>query len=132
MLLYYLLLAFKFVSLLAFPIAGLLLGSIYLEKKLAEYGLKGFKLKAPVDSNRRGKAKMVLQCLQSSYWMLGFLSPDTFLNFYYLKVSVNPLSVHNLVFTLALLSIIIGFTAGSIAGYKSLPEYKKMLGENNG
>jgi len=132
MLLYYLLLAFKFISLLAFPISGLLVGSIYLEKKLAEYGLKGFKAKAPVNSNWRGKTKIVLQCVQSSCWMLGFLSPDTFLNFYYFKVSVNPLTLHNLIFTLVLLSIIVSLTIGSIAGYKSLPEYKKILGLNNG
>jgi phosphatidylglycerophosphate synthase len=132
MVFYYLALAFQLDTLLAFPIVGLLLGSIYLELMLVRYGFRGFKSNAPVDSNRRGKAKMVMQCLQSSYWMLGFLSPDTFLNFYWIKVSVNPLAVNNLIFTLALLSTIIGLTAGSIAGYKSLPEYRKMLGENNG
>lgn len=128
MTLYYLILAFKFISLLAFPIVGFLLCSIYLEGMLARYGLKGFKSKAPVDSNIRGKTKMVLQCIQTSYWMLGFLSPDTLLDFYWIKVSANPLAVHNLVFTLILLIVIIGFTLGSIAGYKSLPEYKEMLG----
>lgn len=132
MFLHYLVLAFQLKSLLAFPIAGFLLGSIYLEKLLMGYGLKGFKVQAPVDSNRRGKTKMVLQCVQSSYWMLGFLMPETALNFYWIKVSVNPLAVHNLVITLILLISIIGFTLGSIAGYKALPEYKQMLGENNG
>jgi len=131
MTLYYLFLAFKFISLLAFPIAGFLLCSIYLEGMLARYGMKGFKLKAPVDSNIRGKTKMVLQCVQSSYWMLGFLSPETILNLYWVKIPTNPLAVHNLIFTLVLLIIIISFTWGSIAGYKAIPEYKKMLGEDN-
>ncbi len=131
MILYYVILAFKFISLLAFPIAGFLVYSIYLEVMLAKYGLKGFKSKAPVNANRRGKTKMVFQCVQSSYWMLGFLMPDTVLDLYWLKVSANPLAVHNLVFTLILLIAIIGFTLGSIAGYKSLPEYKQMFGENN-
>ena len=132
MFLYYLILAFQLKFLLAFPIAGLLLGSIYLEKLLMQYGVKGFKVKAPVNSNIYGKTKMVLQCIQSSYWMLGFLKPEIFLDFFWIKVPVNPLTVHSLVFTLILLILIIGLTLGSIASYKSLPEYKIMLGENNG
>jgi hypothetical protein len=64
--------------------------------------------------------------------MMGFLMPDTVLDLYWIKVSADPLAIHNLAFTLILLGTIIGFTMGSIAGYKSLPEYKKLLGENNG
>ena len=131
MFLYYLILAFQMKSLLAFPIAGLILGSVYLEGMLARYGLKGFKQKASVNSNGRGKAKMILQCVQSSYWMLGFLSPEIVLNFHWAKITMDPLAIHNLIVSLVLLSAIIAFTIGSIAGYKSLPEYKKLLGENN-
>lgn len=132
MLLFYLILAFQLKSLSAFPIAGLLCFSIYLERQLISYGLRGFKTKAPIDSNKRGKVKMVLQCIISAYWMMGFLSPATVLNLLWIKVSVNPLLTYNLIFTLILISAIVAFTVGSIAGYKSIPEYKKMLGENNG
>ncbi len=125
-------LAFRFVSLLAFPITGLLIYSIYLEAMLARYGFKGYKSKAPVNSNIRGKTKMVLQCVLSAYWMLGFLCPTTTISVYALRFSVSPIATHNLIFTLILQSLVIMFTLGSIAGYKSLPEYKKMLGENNG
>lgn len=128
---YYLVLAFWFVSLLSFPIAGLLLTMIYLEYLLAKWGLKGFREKAPIESNLRGKTKMVLQCTASLYWTLGLLFPDSEVNLFGISWFLNPSSTFNLVAMLIVLVVATGFAFGSITGYKSLPEYKKMLGENN-
>lgn len=130
MILYYLVLAFRLISFLAFPISAMLLIAVYLECMLIRYGLKGFKAQAPVGSNLRGKTKMVLQCVQSSYWMLGFLTPDIILNLYFFRLPVDPLLTHNLLINIVLIFTIVAFTMGSISGYKSLPEYRELLGYN--
>jgi phosphatidylglycerophosphate synthase len=117
MTLYYFAVSFRISSMLPYFIIASLISLIALQSILAIWGWKAFRQGYNVKANRRGKNKMVMECIFNPYWIAGFLFPSLHW--------LDPLSTHSMAIILVSSLIAVGFAFGSIAGH--LPNYKELI-----
>jgi phosphatidylglycerophosphate synthase len=117
MVIYYSINSFRISSILPYFIIASLLVLIALQSILAGWGWIAFKQGYDVKANRRGKNKMIMECVFNPYWLGGFLFPS--INW------INPLNMHSMIIILIFSLAAALFAIGSIAGH--LPNYKDLI-----